>query len=159
MQPREKAEHSYYVVCIQTRASPALCYLLSKFKGLTFSKVQLRGFPLPLDMDGQAHSVVSAAASEWILRLTWLLSLLTPGFSPMMAAKFLAQKPVIKPDDGIILIYVPGLDFITAFFGCLRAKVLPVPALPPDPLQRECHVLVPVLPLYPLPLIPVCHCH
>ncbi|KAJ6346659.1 hypothetical protein OIU76_003358 [Salix suchowensis] len=29
-----------------------------------------------------------------------------------------------------------GLDFIDAFFGCLRAKVLPVPVLPPDPLQR-----------------------
>ncbi|XVF69705.1 hypothetical protein PTKIN_Ptkin11bG0103600 [Pterospermum kingtungense] len=47
-----------------------------------------------------------------------------------------SRKPVIKPGDRVLLVYVPGLDFIDAFFGCLRAKVLPVPVLPPDPLQR-----------------------
>ncbi|PON69738.1 L-2-aminoadipate reductase [Parasponia andersonii] len=47
-----------------------------------------------------------------------------------------SQKPAIKPGDRVLLVYVPGLDFIDAFFGCLRAKVLPVPVLPPDPLQR-----------------------
>lgn len=47
-----------------------------------------------------------------------------------------SQKPVIKPGDKVFLVYVPGLDFIDAFFGCLRAKVLPVPVLPPDPMQR-----------------------
>ncbi|KAA8528119.1 hypothetical protein F0562_035012 [Nyssa sinensis] len=47
-----------------------------------------------------------------------------------------SQKPVIKPGDRVLLIHVPGLDFIDAFFGCLRARVLPVPVLPPDPLQR-----------------------
>ncbi|KAL5566579.1 hypothetical protein UlMin_029743 [Ulmus minor] len=46
------------------------------------------------------------------------------------------QKPVIKPGDRVLLVHLPGLDFIDAFFGCLRAKVLPVPVLPPDPLQR-----------------------
>lgn len=47
-----------------------------------------------------------------------------------------SRKPVIKPGDRVLLVYVPGLDFVDAFFGCLRAKVLPVPVLPPDPLQR-----------------------
>ena len=47
-----------------------------------------------------------------------------------------SQKPVIKPGDKVLLVYVPGLDFIDAFFGCLRAKVIPVPVLPPDPMQR-----------------------
>ncbi|XP_077254119.1 uncharacterized protein LOC143893052 [Tasmannia lanceolata] len=47
-----------------------------------------------------------------------------------------SHKPVIKPGDRVLLIHVPGLDFIDAFFGCLRARVLPVPVLPPDPLQR-----------------------
>ncbi|CAL5352523.1 unnamed protein product [Camellia sinensis] len=46
------------------------------------------------------------------------------------------QKPVIKPGDRVLLVHIPGLDFIDAFFGCLRARVLPVPVLPPDPLQR-----------------------
>ncbi|KAK2992137.1 hypothetical protein RJ640_026769 [Escallonia rubra] len=47
-----------------------------------------------------------------------------------------SKKPVIKPGDRVLLVHVPGLDFIDAFLGCLRARVLPVPMLPPDPLQR-----------------------
>ncbi|KAJ9139715.1 hypothetical protein P3X46_030424 [Hevea brasiliensis] len=47
-----------------------------------------------------------------------------------------SRKPVIKPGDRVLLVYVPGLDFVDAFFGCLIAKVLPVPVLPPDPMQR-----------------------
>ncbi|EEF48850.1 conserved hypothetical protein [Ricinus communis] len=47
-----------------------------------------------------------------------------------------SQKPAVKPGDRVLLIHVPGLDFVDAFFGCLIAKVIPVPVLPPDPLQR-----------------------
>ncbi|KAM1805985.1 hypothetical protein ACFX11_029181 [Malus domestica] len=46
------------------------------------------------------------------------------------------KKPRIRPRDRVLLVHVPGLDFVDAFFGCLRANVLPVPVLPPDPLQR-----------------------
>ncbi|KAL2238642.1 UNVERIFIED_CONTAM: Long-chain-fatty-acid--AMP ligase FadD26 [Sesamum indicum] len=54
-----------------------------------------------------------------------------------IAEKLLSsRKPTFKPGDRVLLIHVPGLDFIDAFFGCLRARVLPVPVLPPDPLQR-----------------------
>ncbi|CAK8536019.1 unnamed protein product [Lathyrus sativus] len=54
-----------------------------------------------------------------------------------IASKLLkSQKPIIKPGDKVLLVYVPSLDFIDAFFGCLRAKVIPVPVLPPDPMQR-----------------------
>ncbi|XLU45931.1 hypothetical protein S245_040745, partial [Arachis hypogaea] len=48
-----------------------------------------------------------------------------------------SQKPVIKPWDKVFVVYVPGLDFIDAFFECLRARVIPVPVLPPDPMQRS----------------------
>lgn len=47
-----------------------------------------------------------------------------------------SRKPTIKPGDRVLLVHVPGLDFVDSFFGCLRAKVVPVPVLPPDPLQR-----------------------
>ncbi|CAI0450227.1 unnamed protein product [Linum tenue] len=47
-----------------------------------------------------------------------------------------SRKPVIKPDDRVLLVHVPGLDFVDAFFGCIRARVIPVPVLPPDPMQR-----------------------
>jgi acyl-CoA synthetase (AMP-forming)/AMP-acid ligase II len=33
--------------------------------------------------------------------------------------------------DRVILLYPPGLEFITAFFGCLYAGMIPVPAFPP----------------------------
>ncbi|MFY2558179.1 amino acid adenylation domain-containing protein [Corallococcus terminator] len=35
-----------------------------------------------------------------------------------------------------LLLYPPGLDFITAFFGCLYAGVVPVPAYPPKRNQK-----------------------
>lgn len=54
-----------------------------------------------------------------------------------IAQKLLSsRKPVMKQGDRVLLVYVPGLDFIDSFFGCLRAGVLPVPVLPSDPMQR-----------------------
>ncbi|KAL7595771.1 hypothetical protein Lser_V15G29164 [Lactuca serriola] len=44
-------------------------------------------------------------------------------------------KPNINPGDRVLLVYIPGLEFLDAFFGCLRARVIPVPAIPPDPSQ------------------------
>jgi acyl-CoA synthetase (AMP-forming)/AMP-acid ligase II len=37
------------------------------------------------------------------------------------------------PGDRALLLYAPGLEFIPAFFGCLYAGVVPVPAYPPRP--------------------------
>ncbi|XP_057809111.1 uncharacterized protein LOC131023584 [Salvia miltiorrhiza] len=52
------------------------------------------------------------------------------------------HNPSIKIGDRVLLVYVPGLDFIDAFFGCLRAGVVPVPAIPPDPSQRSGQTLL-----------------
>jgi acyl-CoA synthetase (AMP-forming)/AMP-acid ligase II/acyl carrier protein len=38
-----------------------------------------------------------------------------------------------SPGDRVLLVYPPGLEFVTAFFGCLYAGVLPVPATYPKP--------------------------
>jgi acyl-CoA synthetase (AMP-forming)/AMP-acid ligase II len=38
-------------------------------------------------------------------------------------------------DRRALLLYPPGLEFISAFFGCLFAKVVAVPAYPPRPNQ------------------------
>ena len=38
----------------------------------------------------------------------------------------------LSPGDRALLLYPPGLEFIAAFFGCLYAGVLAVPALPPQ---------------------------
>lgn len=45
-------------------------------------------------------------------------------------------NPVFKKGERALLIYPPGLDFIDAFFGCLRAGIVPVPVVPPDPSQK-----------------------
>lgn len=37
------------------------------------------------------------------------------------------------PGDRALLLYPPGLEFISAFFGCLYAGVLAIPAYPPRP--------------------------
>jgi acyl-CoA synthetase (AMP-forming)/AMP-acid ligase II/acyl carrier protein len=40
---------------------------------------------------------------------------------------------VAEPGDRAVLVFPPGLDFLAAFFGCLYAGVLPVPATYPKP--------------------------
>ncbi|MDZ8262102.1 polyketide synthase [Nostoc sp. ChiQUE01b] len=37
----------------------------------------------------------------------------------------------VKPGDRVLLLYPPGLEFITAFFGCLYAGLIAIPAYPP----------------------------
>ena len=41
-----------------------------------------------------------------------------------------------KQGDRVLLLYPPGLDFITAFFGCMYAGVVAVPAYPPKPNRK-----------------------
>ncbi|XP_048557931.1 uncharacterized protein LOC125538701 [Triticum urartu] len=55
-----------------------------------------------------------------------------------------SMKPIIKPGDRVILIHLPGLEFIDAFFGCIRAGVIPVPVIPPDPMQMGGQALLKV---------------
>jgi acyl-CoA synthetase (AMP-forming)/AMP-acid ligase II len=43
----------------------------------------------------------------------------------------------VGPGDRALLLYPPGLDFIPAFFGCLYAGVVAVPAYPPQPSQAS----------------------
>ena len=42
-------------------------------------------------------------------------------------------KRAASPGDRALLLFQPGLDFISAFFGCLYAGVVAVPVLPPRP--------------------------
>ncbi len=42
----------------------------------------------------------------------------------------------LAPGDRALLLYPPGLEFIAAFFGCLHAGVVAVPAYPPRPNDR-----------------------
>jgi acyl-CoA synthetase (AMP-forming)/AMP-acid ligase II len=42
-----------------------------------------------------------------------------------------------KEGERALLLFPPGLDFIAAFFGCLYAKVIAVPAYPPHPARLE----------------------
>ncbi|MCU0664556.1 MAG: amino acid adenylation domain-containing protein, partial [Myxococcota bacterium] len=37
----------------------------------------------------------------------------------------------LEPGDRALLLYAPGIDYITGFFGCLYAGVIAVPAYPP----------------------------
>jgi acyl-CoA synthetase (AMP-forming)/AMP-acid ligase II len=38
----------------------------------------------------------------------------------------------LRPGDRAVLLFPPGLDYIAAFFGCIAARVVAVPAYPPD---------------------------
>jgi amino acid adenylation domain-containing protein len=43
----------------------------------------------------------------------------------------------LEPGDRALLLYPPGLELIAAFFGCLYAGVVAVPAYPPRPGDRS----------------------
>jgi acyl-CoA synthetase (AMP-forming)/AMP-acid ligase II len=42
-----------------------------------------------------------------------------------------------KAGDRALLLFPPGLDFISAYFGCLYAKIIAVPVYPPHPARLE----------------------
>lgn len=42
-----------------------------------------------------------------------------------------------QPEDRVLLLFPPGIDFIVAFWGCLYAGVIAVPAYPPHPARLE----------------------
>ena len=44
-----------------------------------------------------------------------------------------ALRDVAGPGDRALLLYAPGLAFISAFFGCQYAGIVPVPTYPPRP--------------------------
>jgi len=46
-------------------------------------------------------------------------------------------QSLTKVGDRALLLFPPGLDFITAYFGCLYAGVLAIPTYPPHPAQPE----------------------
>ena len=50
-------------------------------------------------------------------------------------AKVLQQKA--KPGDRVLLLYPSGLEFIVAFFGCMYAGMIAVPAYPPRRNQKR----------------------
>lgn len=54
--------------------------------------------------------------------------------SRIVAAKL---QQITSTGDRVLLMYSPGLDFITAFLGCLYAGVVAVPAYAPNPARPE----------------------
>ena len=48
-----------------------------------------------------------------------------------------ALSRTLSPGDAALLLFPPGLDFVAAFFGCLLAGVVAVPAYPPDPSRLK----------------------
>src|SRR5688500_9252642 len=47
-----------------------------------------------------------------------------------------------KPGDRALLLVPPGLDYIAAYFGCLYAGVIAVPAYPPNPRRPDARIPV-----------------
>jgi acyl-CoA synthetase (AMP-forming)/AMP-acid ligase II len=42
-----------------------------------------------------------------------------------------------RPGERALLLFGPGLEFLAAFYGCLYAGVIAVPAFPPDPVRLQ----------------------
>ena len=48
-----------------------------------------------------------------------------------IAAQF---QSIAKPGDRALMLYAPGIEFVTAFLGCLYAQIIAVPIYPPAPI-------------------------
>jgi len=48
-----------------------------------------------------------------------------------------ALRARADPGARVLLVHAPGLDFVAAFLGCLYARVVAVPAYPPDPVRPD----------------------
>jgi len=48
-----------------------------------------------------------------------------------------ALREVAQPGDRALMLYAPGMEFVEAFFGCLYAGVIAVPAYPPHARRRD----------------------
>jgi len=46
-------------------------------------------------------------------------------------ASYLQREVGIQPGDRVVLLYPPGVEFIIAFYACLKAGVIAVPVYPP----------------------------
>lgn len=49
-------------------------------------------------------------------------------------------REYVVPGDRVVLLVPPGLDYIAAFFGCLYAGAVAVPAYPPNPRRVDSRV-------------------
>jgi len=85
--------------------------------------------------DRQAYSWYEQGEIKAVLSFSDILQK-----SDILAARLQFQ---FRPGDRIALIFGPGLDFIEAFFGCIRAGLIPVPLSPS--LGR--HQFAPILPI------------
>src|SRR6202012_2137518 len=47
-------------------------------------------------------------------------------------ASHLLKEGRFAAEDRVLLAYPPGLEMICAFFGCVRAGLIPVPVYPPS---------------------------
>jgi amino acid adenylation domain-containing protein len=59
------------------------------------------------------------------------------GLDGAASAVAAALRESVPAGERVLLLYPPGLDFIAAFFGCLYAGVVAVPAYPPRPNDRS----------------------
>src|SRR5687768_3781883 len=72
----------------------------------------------------EAYVFLSDAGEE-AARLTW------GELDRRARAIAVALRESLRPGDRAVLLYPPGLEFVAAFFGCLQAGVIAVPAYPP----------------------------
>lgn len=57
---------------------------------------------------------------------------------------FLLKCGHLTKGDRVLLVFLPGLDFMVAFIACCKADLIAVPVFPPDPrkLQKDLHHFV-----------------
>jgi amino acid adenylation domain-containing protein len=80
----------------------------------------------------RSQATPDASAFSWISDGQELVERLTYGELAAQAAAIAAQlRSCTTAGDRVLLLFGPGLEFVTAFLACLSAGVIAVPAYPP----------------------------
>ena len=88
--------------------------------------VELLDYRTTIEPQKQAYTFLSDGETKE-LNLTY-------GDLELQAKAIAAQLQSLNlTGERALLLYPPGLEYITAFFGCLYAGVIPIPTYPPRP--------------------------
>jgi acyl-CoA synthetase (AMP-forming)/AMP-acid ligase II len=79
------------------------------------------------DPDRVAYRFLGSGADDDGVALTYA------GLDRRARAIAAKVQEISRPGDRVLLLYPPGLDFVTAFIGCLYARAIAVPLYPPHP--------------------------
>ncbi len=88
-------------------------------------------------LDDHGKEVATLTYAETYARAASIAEGLLPSAGAQMSKRKGKAAAALQKGDRVLLVFLPSLDFIVAFLGCIMAGVIPVPVFPPDPRRLK----------------------